>query len=346
MSIANQINVLDPNSMAGLKRLARDNSPDAVRAAAQQFEALMLQMVLKSMRDATPMEGMFDSEQSRMYQGVLDQQLAMNMAQSGGMGLTDVLVRQLGGSTTPAAPSGGDAGAGTSLAGVVRQAAIPAGLQSLPELAEGLAARRAAARAAEAADRGAGADAASAAPRAAPGNAADLEARPLPGKVPASAREFVDRMWPHALEASRETGIPARFLIAHAALETGWGRAELRHADGRQSFNLFNVKAGKRWAGDTVATGTTEYAQGRAYTEQARFRSYGSYAEAFRDYAKLLTGSPRYAEVLGQREPAGFARGLQKAGYATDPMYADKLERVIGGKTLRTALSSVKSPVA
>lgn len=157
--------------------------------------------------------------------------------------------------------------------------------------------------------------------------------------APEGAREFVNRVWAHAGEASRSTGIPAHFMVGQAALETGWGRGELRRADGAPSYNLFNIKAGPNWKGPVVEVPVTEYANGRPYTETARFRAYGSYAEAFRDYAGLLRGNPRYAEVLGQTDAAGFARSLQQAGYATDPMYADKLTRIIGGATLRTALA-------
>jgi flagellar protein FlgJ len=128
-------------------------------------------------------------------------------------------------------------------------------------------------------------------------------------------------------------------MVAQAALETGWGRAELRRADGTPSHNLFNIKAGSDWKGAVVEVPVKEYANGRAYTENARFRAYGSYEEAFRDYANLLRNSPRYAEVLGQQDGAGFARSLQQAGYATDPMYADKLARIISGSTLRSALA-------
>jgi flagellar protein FlgJ len=128
-------------------------------------------------------------------------------------------------------------------------------------------------------------------------------------------------------------------MVAQAALETGWGRAELRRADGSPSYNLFNLKAGSGWKGPVVEVPVTEYANGRPYTETARFRAYGSYVEAFADYAGLLRESPRYAEVLGKTDGAAFARSLQQAGYATDPMYADKLTRIIGGATLRNALA-------
>lgn len=157
--------------------------------------------------------------------------------------------------------------------------------------------------------------------------------------APPHVRDFINRLWPHALEASRVTGIPPHFMIAQAALETGWGRHEPRLADGRPSYNLFGVKAGSGWSGATVEAATTEFENGRAVSRSERFRAYGSYGEAFRDYARLLTGSPRYAEVLGSQDPAAFARGLARAGYASDPMYADKLTRIIGSGTLRMGLT-------
>ena len=167
---------------------------------------------------------------------------------------------------------------------------------------------------------------------------ASAEAASRKSSVPAHIREFVNKVMPHAQEVARLTGIPAEFMVAQAALETGWGRGELRAADGSNSYNLFNIKAGKSWDGETVATRTTEYAGSRAYNTGARFRAYSSYEESFRDYANLLLNSPRYADVVGERDPASFARGLQQAGYATDPRYADKLTRIINGGMLQGAL--------
>lgn len=153
----------------------------------------------------------------------------------------------------------------------------------------------------------------------------------------ASPRDFVDRLWPHAVAISRETGIEPRFMIAHAALETGWGQREIRSADGGNSHNLFGIKAGRSWQGDTVDITTTEYINGRPEKRVETFRAYDSFTDAFRDYARLLQN--RYGEaVAAGSDPEGFARGLARGGYATDPMYADKLARVINGRTLREAL--------
>jgi flagellar protein FlgJ len=150
------------------------------------------------------------------------------------------------------------------------------------------------------------------------------------------AGQFVERVWPHAVEASRATGIPAHFMVAQAALETGWGRAQPRLADGSPSYNLFGIKAGSRWSGPVVEATTTEVVAGQPQRQVARFRAYASYAEAFRDYAELM-GTARYGSVRGAQDAAGFARGLQQAGYASDPAYAEKLLSLIASPVLRNA---------
>jgi flagellar protein FlgJ len=316
---AAQINALDPRALGDIKRLERDNSPESMAAAAKQFEALFLGMVLKSMREANFGGGIFDNEQSRMYQSLLDQQLAQNMAQAGGAGLAKALLRQL------EAGKGGGTDADTEGGQLP-----PVDLRSLPRLPARTAAHPATAETLAAGPQ-------QILPPATAANApAGVDEVP---QLRPEVQDFVDRVWPDAVAASRETGIPAHFMVAQAALETGWGRSELRHADGRSSHNLFNIKTGAGWSGAAVETRTTEFINGRSTSESARFRAYGSYAESFRDYARLLRDNPRFAAVLGQTDAAGFARSLQSAGYATDPLYADKLQRIINGDTLRAALT-------
>jgi flagellar protein FlgJ len=165
-----------------------------------------------------------------------------------------------------------------------------------------------------------------------------------PGAVPLSLRQsdFVSSHSDAAKAAEQASGIPAAFMVAQAAHETGWGRKEIRTADGGNSHNLFGIKAGAGWNGPTADITTTEWVGGEPQKLTQKFRAYASYDDAFRDYARLLSQSPRYAhvvaEVQGQAPTAttaqAFAQGLQKAGYATDPGYADKLGRVIN-QTLR-----------
>lgn len=150
-----------------------------------------------------------------------------------------------------------------------------------------------------------------------------------------SAAAFVKHHTDAARAAQLETGIPAEFMISQAALESGWGRKEIRHGDGSPSFNLFGIKAGANWKGPVAEVMTTEFVNGQPVKLKAKFRAYGSYAESFADYARLMKDSPRYAGVVaGGGDAQRFAQGLQRAGYATDPQYADKLARVIN-TTLR-----------
>ena len=153
--------------------------------------------------------------------------------------------------------------------------------------------------------------------------------------------EFVNQHAQAAEAVSRESGIPASFMIGQAGHETGWGKSEIRKADGSPSYNLFGIKATGGWKGDVAAITTTEYSNGTPGKTVAKFRAYGSYEEAFRDYARLIGNSPRYDKVMDNLDSVqGFASGLQKAGYATDPQYAAKLSRAINA-----TLSLQRGPV-
>jgi flagellar protein FlgJ len=318
--------IFDINNLTALKVGAKQDDPAALKAAAQQFEALFVQMMLKSMRDATPQDGAFDSDQTRMYQSMLDQQLAQVMSSKGTLGLAAMIEKQL---------TRSDAGPVTFKGGLPltpppKYLPLDGGSNRFIPLDNGRTSPRVFPTDRIPVNPGSGA-AVPTAPATAPPPGADASTSP-------AARAFVANVWPQAADASRITGIPPHFLVAHAALETGWGRSEPRYADGRPSYNLFGIKAGRSWTGPTVDATTTEYVGGVAQRQTERFRAYGSYAEGFRDYANLLVSNPRYAGVLGSQDAATFSRGLQQAGYATDPMYGDKLARIIGGNSLRTAL--------
>lgn len=269
-------------------RAQSTQAPDkALKAAAQQFEAVFMNMMLKSMRDATPQDGMFDSEQTKMFTGMLDQQLAQNMS-SRGIGLADIMVKQLGRTATPGAlaPSPGKLPA--SLAGNA-----PAVGANTPPTQNSSAA--------------------------------------LPSAYSESFQQgFVQRMTPYAVQASQESGVPAPLMLGQAALESGWGRREIRLPDGSNSYNLFGIKATGNWNGKVAEVTTTEYRNGVPHKQVEKFRAYGSYAEAFSDYANFISSNPRYAPVVqqGQGAPAA-AHALQRAGYATDPNYANKLVKVM-----------------
>lgn len=291
---------LDSQGLDGLRLQARQEPDKALKLAAKQFETVFMNMMLKSMRDATPQEGMFDSEQTKMFTSMLDQQLAQSMGNRG-VGLADMMVKQLSRQMPAAAPA-------------VTSSALAS--PPVPGAAEGLSA--------------------ASKPALLQNIAALAASGPAKSSLPSAYNEnvqqdFVQRMLPHAALASRETGLPAQQMIGQAALESGWGRRTIRMADGTDSHNLFGIKTGANWQGKVAEVKTTEYHNGVASKPTEKFRAYDSYADAFRDYARLLNGNDRYAEVLKQGGNAhGFAQALQHSGYATDPLYAEKLVRVIG----------------
>ncbi|WP_282296654.1 flagellar assembly peptidoglycan hydrolase FlgJ [Stenotrophomonas sp. PS02289] len=153
---------------------------------------------------------------------------------------------------------------------------------------------------------------------------------------------FVASIWGHAQQAARELGVDAKALVAQAALETGWGRKLIQRNGGAgSSHNLFGIKA-TGWSGERATTGTHEYVNGVRRNETASFRAYGSVGESFADYVKLLKNSPRYQNALqAGTDVRGFARGLQQAGYATDPSYAAKIAAIAGGPTIERAVAAV-----
>lgn len=261
---------VSPTSSASIDTLRASAAKDpkgAIKEAAKQFEALFMQQLMKSMRDATLASGMLDNETSALGTEMLDTQLATKLTGMKG-GLSEVIARQLERQMSGAQP------------------AIPAA----PETAV---------------------------------------------KATTSQAAFVQQHGDAAQAAEKASGIPAAFMVAQAAHESGWGRREIRHADGSSSHNLFGIKAGPGWKGPVAEVTTTEYIDGQARKVTAKFRAYGSYAESFADYARMISTSPRYTGAMASTgSAAGFAQNLQKAGYATDPAYAEKLARTIN-TTLR-----------
>jgi flagellar protein FlgJ len=276
----------DIAGLSTLKRGAANKDPAAIREVARQFESLFTGMMLKSMRDAVGTDPIFGSDQEKMYQGMFDDQLAIQMSRGKGLGLADMLIRQL----QKMGVAGAAQGAGTaSQAG----SADPAGPTSATSSSRG-------------------------------GGAAAYVA--TQAASPAQQQSFVNQLWPQAQQAGQQLGVDPRNLIAQAALETNWGRSLPQDASGRSSNNLFGMKAVRGWAGSTVTAPTQEYQSGVATNTTAQFRAYDSSTQSFQDYVAVLQNNPRYAAALNTGADArAFAAGLQRGGYATDPDYARKI---------------------
>lgn len=299
----------DFQGFTAMRREAQQPSPEAVKQVAKQFESLFVGMMLKSMRDTLPEGGLFNSQTERMYRDMFDKQLSLNIANGPGIGLAAVIERQLSQQTAgmPASPQpsilDGEQQNGTS-------AAAPSGAQIAP--------------------------CKSCAPEGAP--AKDTQQKPWQ-----SADEFVDNVWPYAVRAGKELGVAPEVLVAQSALETGWGQHMRGMADGSPSYSLFGIKADSRWQGDRVNVSTLEFSEGAMRRERAQFRAYGSVAEAFDDYVDFIQSNPRYQEALAKSyDPQAWASELQQAGYATDPDYAGKIERVRQSSAVQMKLSELK----
>ncbi len=341
--------VTDLGALATLRMQARDQDPDSLRAAAQQFEALFVQQVLKSARGASLGEDLLGGPQSDVYRDLFDQQMALHLSTAGGgIGLAEVLVRQMQpqAPATPLATPEGEAGVSVGAA---------AGWNPLPPRTANHLAVRGAAPALEAPGAARHARPASAEPVRQPAQAMmpAMSARAVTGPQGANGAQdaqgaadspdaFIAQIRPHAEAAAARLGVPAEAIMAQAALETGWGQFVPRHADGGSSFNYFGIKAHGQWDGARLVRTTHEHLGGRMRTVAAEFRAYDSPAAAFSDYADFLQSNPRYTDALrmGREDAGAYVRGLQQAGYATDPAYAHKLLKLID----RVSITPTEAP--
>ncbi|HEY1608702.1 MAG TPA: flagellar assembly peptidoglycan hydrolase FlgJ [Paraburkholderia sp.] len=305
---------LDVQGFDALREAVKASPQQGVKMAAKQFDAVFTEMMLKSMREATPDDGPLDSRDGDQFTSMLDQQMAQQMSNRG-IGVAAAMIKQLSREMGGAAGGDGASGAQGGAAGML------SGLSGSESSAGNLAMLNALGRAyGSAAANGALAN----------GSPYDQDSALTPPtrgiSDDATVNAFVDKLANAAQQASASTGIPARFMIGQAALESGWGRREIRKSDGSLSYNVFGMKATKDWTGKTVSTVTTEYYDGKPHRVVEKFRAYDSYEDAMADYASMLRDNPRYASVINNsRSAEGFAQGMQHAGYATDPHYARKL---------------------
>ena len=257
----------DLNGLAALKR--DPDSPQAIKAVAEQVEAMFLQMMLKSMRDASASEDP-DGNEMGMYQDMFDKQVALTISQHADLGIGRLLKRQISGKPAPAVPK----------------------------------------------------------------SAAET------GSIAATPAEFINRMMPSIKTAAGSLGVNPLGLMAQAALETGWGRRMPRNADGSPSYNMFGIKAGEGWTGPKAIADSMEVTNGVAAPKRTAFRSYGSIEESVNDFAALLKNSPRYKDALAAGSNASaYAARIGSSGYATDPDYGNKLNEILHGDELQSALT-------
>ncbi len=270
----------DVQSMTQLRTQARNDPQATLEQVAKHFESLYMNMMLKSMRAASFGDPNFDSNNSAMYQDMYDSQIALQLSEQRGLGLAEMLVKQL-------------------------QKGMP---ETNKEINNDNVSFNANIQYANIAVKSKKTD------------------DPIKFN---SKEEFVNTLMPYAEQAAEQLDVSPQILIAQAALETGWGQHMQRLPNGKSSYNLFNIKAGSAWSGAELNVKALEYKDGVAEKTQSSFRVYGSLQESFDDYVQFIKSNPRYQDALAvSNDPEAYARELQKAGYATDPSYAEKINNI------------------
>ena len=305
-------NYTDFSGLNELRAQARVDPQSSLKQVAKQFEGIFIQMMLKSMRDASMGDAIFDSDQSKLYRDMFDKQIALDMANSKGIGIADSMVRQLSRNNPDKAkaellPLEQNNHVNSALHGKL----LPLSMRRLNEIDQ------------------------------APVSVLspyELNAvKPMTDKSTfKSAEEFTNHILPYAEKAAAELGVSPLVLVSQAALETGWGKAITQRPNGSSSYNLFNIKADNRWDGEHVVKATLEYDNGIAKYEKASFRAYDSFADSFDDYVDFLRSNNRYDDALhhGGNDQI-FIKDLHKAGYATDPNYADKILNILNRDSMK-----------
>ncbi len=320
----------DLQSLNGIRKQAIVDSRGAIKAAAKEFEAFFMNMMLKSMRQASEVMGddsLFGSEQEKMFISMLDEQMSVELSQKGNLGIADLMVRNLLGDKGIEAitnPSGQISRTPRSIA-YHRNIEVDNNKNISPVNNQD---RQTVTVIAE---------------KALTENQNLELAKPKIETVDDSsgiikaekkslfdnATDFINQLLPHAKKVADKIGLDPKLLIAQAALETGWGQYIMHDSDGRPSHNLFGIKSNNQWQGPSVKIDTLEVEKGEFVKTKGEFRMYENFEKSFSDYIDFLQNNPRYQAALKVvKNATQFIQSLQSAGYATDPNYANKILRI------------------
>ncbi len=340
----------DIQGLQSIKQLGREDKNAALSEVSKHFESMLVQMMLKNMRAATEVfsEGNFLSgNQVSFYQGMLDDQWSLELTKDKGLGFAEQLANQWGVDEAKTEDKSGaiNNGSGISLASDSQKGIeLIRNNNTLGIDLANLKIRLQAVNAVESKPNIAAQPTASTAP-------SNVENR-VTGAKPIfdSPQQFIQAMQPYAKKAAERLGVEPKVLLAQAGLETGWGKYIPQDGKGNSSFNLFGIKADQRWTGPVAEVETVEYRGGAALRVKAEFRRYDSFAQSFSDYADFVSQQPRYQQALTKASDGhAYISELHKAGYATDPLYASKIQQIIGKielsqEPLKTVLTSNTGP--
>ncbi len=308
---------LNLSQLSKMKLDARENTADASRSVAQQFESLFIQQMLAAMRSAATVDENSHSSYTDFYQEMHDKQLALTMAKQGGLGLTKFIMQQLPGGQI----NSGGGGESLPLHNFQEATKTPVvkKIDYQPENPAVIVKPYIHGDIVSASQTG---------------------TKSSPSNNWGSSQAFIRDILPEAKSAATTLGISPGVLIAQSVLETGWGKHVMDRPDGSSAFNLFGIKAGSNWSGDRVDKPTLEFRDGVMRTEFAHFRAYASAADSFKDYVRFIQSNERYRDALDHGgNDVHYVKSLQEAGYATDPEYANKILSIMQGSQLQQTLS-------
>ena len=367
------------NDLAGLNSITKQANTDqtgALKEVARQYESMFIGMMLKSMREANAVfeeDNPLLSNESKFYRQMFDDQLVLSLSKGKGMGLADTLYRQLKeqfdnkeaandsslssdkntpfnlkGNTTfnpfemntnfknkdtvqledskiiQLKESSHENKNTEFVNGPVTDQIIEKNIITLSPIAEKSTAEK----------KNDGLNIVETLALSAPVSKQSAFETP---------QDFVSTLWPIAQKVADEMGVEAKAIMAQAALETGWGKHIIHQSNGDNSHNLFGIKADRRWSGEVAKVSTLEYKNGLAKKEVAPFRVYDSYESSLKDYGRFVKDSERYQSAISNgKSIKGYSEGLQNAGYATDPNYAKKIQRIAAGETLNQVINDIK----
>jgi flagellar protein FlgJ len=308
-------NYFDQNSLNSVKAMGRHNDPAALKEISKKFEAMFVQQMLKSMREANAVfaqDDVFSSDEVKFHQDMMDQQMVLNLTSGEGIGLAKSMYQQMQKLYGKPAEINSQSEPVKTLERVLR---APSMFKSTTNALKN----------------------------------DTVENNSVSGSKSSMAKtqeEFLEKVKPYAEKAAAELNVGTDVLLAQAALETGWGKHLIHDSQGNNTFNIFNIKA-TGWQGKSVTVNTLENRQGIAQQERSAFRQYDDFEQSFADYVSLIKNNPRYKEALAAGDNSeGYAEELQKAGYATDPEYAQKIKRLINTDSIRSATDATNTTVA
>ncbi len=341
----------DLNSLDKIRQQGLVDESGAIKQAAKEFESFFLNLMLKSMRQASEVIGadsMMGSQQEKMYTGMLDEQLSVDLSHRGSLGISEMLIEQL-------SRNGGVAkltdelavhldkikkdGASTAVSESTSGSSVKESQQAeTPELSLFANIKQSLEKQVSEKHISENVQLTELTTDKVSSVQTEEVALQKPEKKALfnQITDFIEKMLPHAEKAAKKLNIDPRILVAQAALETGWGKFIMHDGKGKPGFNLFGIKADAGWQGESIKIDTLEVENQQFKKVNASFRKYLDFSDSFEDYVNFVKNNPRYEDAVNSTSnPESYVKKLQSSGYATDPNYAKKIMRIFSSEVLQ-----------